>query len=160
MEQTYKTTRGKHSSLKLAYLAGIIDGEGSICITKFLDKRKKSVRWQYIGCVAIGNTDKRLIEWVIKSFSPNKTLTGYKYRNTGKSYHWELRDNKAMELLKAVYPFLKLKKEQAKIMIDFQKKKISDNRRGIKLKEKDYVWREKYRLEVSKLNHQNSYANK
>ena len=51
---------------KLAYLAGIIDGEGSIMIWKSNIDAKR--RGQFNLRVNISSTDKCLMDWLVKNF--------------------------------------------------------------------------------------------
>jgi hypothetical protein len=101
---------------KLAYLAGIIDGEGNISIVKGNIKRPN---FYFSGYVQVANTNKILINWLVENFkgktcweskpSPNSKLKGY----------WVLKD--CSILLNSLLPFLILKKEQAKLVIEFRK---------------------------------------
>lgn len=93
----------------LPYLAGIIDGEGCIRVNN-------SVR------LMIANTDIHLIEWLSLNFG------GYYWTNKRSQprykilYQWELSAKKACKLLEMVYPFLIIKKAQAKLVLDFHAK--------------------------------------
>lgn len=94
----------------LAYLAGILDGEG--CLS--LGVRKKI----YVTpTVQVTNTDKRLIDW-LDSCIPGHIYSTKEIRpNRKKAWLWSIAGAKARELIRSVRPFLKLKGEQADIIL-------------------------------------------
>lgn len=101
----------------LSYAAGIIDGEGCIGIHKHGKHKGGTVI--YGVRVIVGNTDRRLVEFLKDnfggSFSKRKVVG-----NRKKAYAWELSSNLAANFLRIIYPYLLLKQKQAKICIDFQ----------------------------------------
>jgi len=113
------TIRGKISTLSIQYVAGFFDGEGCVNIYQ----TKKGVKKDRIGyqlTTSIFNSDKEVVEKLKKS------LGGYiqiRKRNTDKwkdGYVWRLITNHASKFLKEILPFLIIKKEQAKVAIEFQ----------------------------------------
>lgn len=106
------------SDVQLAYLAGIIDGEGSIYIqTQIREDRKSAI---YNSHFKVANTDKKMIDWLHNIFGGTQYV---KKRNNPKwrtQYEWfagiKLTDN----LLPLIIPFLVTKKEHAKIMVEFR----------------------------------------
>lgn len=105
---------------QLGYIAGVIDGEGSISIIKASTKYNFSYQLRLI----VTNTDYRMLKWL-------KDTIGYgnvaerkrsKYKpNWSNVYVYAITANKAKDLLKAVYPYLVIKREQADIAIEFTK---------------------------------------
>lgn len=99
-----------------AYLAGLIDGEGTVTILPIQPERG-----HYTPLVIISNTDKDLINWLKKEFGgvikKNTSTTNLKMRK--ELFHWILRTRKAYELLKKCYTFLKVKKRQAEVILEF-----------------------------------------
>jgi len=95
---------------ELAYLAGIIDGEG--CIS--LGVRKLI----YVTpTIQVTNTDKRLTDWLQSCLGGN-VYVGRETRPTRKQpYLWSVAGAKAREIIKAVRPYLMLKVEQADIIL-------------------------------------------
>ena len=64
---------------ELAYLAGIIDGEGSIYIGNFSSNAKTGALY-YQTNMEVTNTDENLIKWLIfTSRNPRSTSISYKY---------------------------------------------------------------------------------
>lgn len=100
----------------IPYLAGIIDGEGSINIT-YIKKRD-----EYRLRIQVTNTDKRLIDWLSEHFGghqyePVRLNNNSKWR---RRYEWFLYPKKeTIPLLETLIPFLICKKEQAKVAIRF-----------------------------------------
>jgi hypothetical protein len=102
--------------LKLAYLAGIIDGEGSIMYVKgSLDKRRNKQYYRVV--LRIANNDMDLIQWITDNF-PNKWYLERKTwrgANQDDSFVLNLHYQRAVELITAVEPYLVSKNRQAKI---------------------------------------------
>ena len=63
----YPYTRKEYTVAQLAYLAGIIDGEGSIYIGNFSCNKKTKVPY-YQTNIQVTNTDKTLIDWLFDIF--------------------------------------------------------------------------------------------
>lgn len=102
----------------LAYVAGIIDGEGCIGIYKH--------KHRYYLQVAVHMTNEWLVNWLSFAFKGSISTYGYyrKRENCQKEWAWNLTGKKALVFLELVYPYLKLKKPQAEIAIQFQKHKV------------------------------------
>lgn len=104
----------------LIYLAGIIDGEGTVSITKYNDTNSYSIR------LNIPNTDKRLINWLQTNFkcAVYETRTGNvnnnrKWKDVS---DWVCIGKNAYILLKQVRGFLLLKQEQTDLAIQLFEK--------------------------------------
>lgn len=117
----------------LAYLGGLIDGEGSIVIYK--SKPQKASRRnghvfygkspRYTMELVIAMTDRRAIDWVKERFGG--TVYAQTYRRSPKHravFVWRIGASKASGLLKSVLPFLKIKYAQAEQAIYLQDKLI------------------------------------
>jgi len=123
-------TLDKLAETDKAYLAGLIDGEGSI--HAYLGKAHI-----FNTKVAICNTHKPTIDWVQQQINGHiqTTLKGYQYnRNHNKNcatvFISKIPDIKI--LLLAVLPYLKIKKEQATIMLRICNNYINKALNGIK----------------------------
>lgn len=107
---------------QLGYAAGLIDGEG--CIT--IGRHHKTIRGnnfiEYRLEVIVNQTDGGAIDFMYGTFG------GYIHKRNSKPnpnyrpflYRWEIRGEKAMKFLKRIIPFLKIKKQQAELAIQFQ----------------------------------------
>ncbi len=108
---------------QLVYLAGIVDGEG--CLTS----NKTSQNGRFRPRFTVTSTFQPLIAWC-------KMLWGGKYyvthpKNTKKktSYTWIVHTNQAIELIKCLLPYLKIKKREAKVFISFFKTDVLTSQR-------------------------------
>lgn len=89
------------------YLAGIIDGEGCI-------------RANNAPRVHVTNTDQRLTDWLVETFGGYVWHEGKSYMANAKPRHvWEVSARKAQTLLREVEPYLKLKQQQARLVLGF-----------------------------------------
>lgn len=106
---------------KLAYVAGIIDGEGSISITgKRTISEKGTPYWVFDVEVGAYNTAPPLLVWLKQHFggeyAPRKPQTGQRKP----CYRWRLIDNGTrQQFLTAVLPYLVIKGEQARIVLKY-----------------------------------------
>ncbi|MCD3216367.1 hypothetical protein G8S55_03745 [Clostridium botulinum C] len=104
------------TEIEKAYIAGIIDGEGGIILTKFHNNQFPA------PCVSISSTTLELLEW-IKSEANMDTIKSKKNYNIEKhkdSYSYTIKYNDAIEFLKYIKPYLiiNVKKERAKLIIN------------------------------------------
>ncbi len=100
--------------ISIDYLAGFMDGEGSICIATHRKARNPG----YYLRVQISNTDRGVLESIQKSFGGGIYTT--KKGNGWRSEHqlvWCSR--KGAALLKELFPYLILKRERAGLAIAF-----------------------------------------
>ena len=103
---------------QLAYLAGIIDGEGTI----YIQKVDRKTFFDYFPRIQIVTTNKELMYWIkdtfggIVSFRDRSTEN----RNWKPQYTW-YTTRKIMDiLLPLIHPFLIIKKKHVEIMIEFR----------------------------------------
>ena len=107
--------------LTAAYLAGIIDGEGSIDIQK--SKKDSCITgYHYSPRLRIGMIDEKFITWLKNSFG------GYVFKRTGygnnsDSWTWQVSGKIMKEIIIKIYPYLRIKKEHAEIIMKFWKTK-------------------------------------
>ena len=104
------------TELEIAYLAGIIDGEGSIMLLKYHNSENPS------PCISISSTDIELVEWVkerIGSGRINKKKN-YNINKHKDSYTYSVYYNTAIDILSKIEPYLVImkKKLRAKFIID------------------------------------------
>jgi hypothetical protein len=103
---------GEPTSTDLAYLAGIIDGEG--CIDVYCNRKDKVQR----GRLTIVNTNPRLHEWLNDRFPGGYTHHRARAKaNWKRSYATQWRDRTLVKILQAVSPYLVLKREQADLCV-------------------------------------------
>lgn len=101
---------------KYGYLAGIIDGEGCIAI----GAGQKETCINYNALVLVQNTSKVLIDWLQHNFGGQVYLSKKETERTKAAWMWRITKKKDIEiLLLAVLPYLIVKREQAKILLNF-----------------------------------------
>ncbi len=128
--------------IELSYLAGIIDGEGTILIVKQSQSTKKNPSF----CLALSfcSTDKCLCDWVRDRFGGSIVHSRQKNDKWKDAYRWQIRSNNALKILLDILPFLIIKKIQADYAICFQKERRKPGIKGITQEEiKKYEWYKK-----------------
>jgi len=118
----------KMKKTDLAYIAGFFDGEGCIYIGK-------SGGWHHLRVTA-SQANEWIITWLKFSFggSVNKMTceTGYRQR-----WQWHAEGSNAYEFLTSILPYIKLKKAEAELAIQFQEARrgkgfhVTDKQRAI-----------------------------
>ena len=99
----------------IIYLAGIIDGEGTISVNI---GRKKGTDAPYLhGQLRVANTNLELINWLVSKFSGSIIKRKKKESYHKQGYEWHLGMHPASEILKKCRAFLIIKKEQAELFI-------------------------------------------
>ena len=101
-----------------AYLAGIIDGEGFVGLSKKKDLKGVRGGYSYRPYIGVSNTCKSVIDWIagvtkignVRANSPPKA--GHK-----PSWRWEAWSQKASYVLRAVRPYMVIKTRQADLII-------------------------------------------
>ena len=107
----------KMSKLTAAYLAGLIDGEGTISVYPYIRKDRDNQIY-YKPNFSLTLTDKRMIEWMKSSFGGyiwTKRQDNPKWKD---SYRWSLSNSDLNELLIYVHPYLRLKKKQCELVLE------------------------------------------
>jgi hypothetical protein len=105
-----------------AYLAGFIDGDGCIFISKSKQSRRPWLQMHRL-VVIMTQANKAFLElW------QQKTCLGRVYLSNRKHgvYQWHCASKDAEKLLRLVFDFLVIKKEQARIGLDFRQTKGSE----------------------------------
>ena len=126
--------KGSLSEIDLAYLAGILDGEGFIGITKY---KKSSCKrgFSYQIRVQVGTKDS-----VISKECYNITGFGRYHKSNCNTFYWITEANSAYAVLKLVIPYLRLKKKQAQLCIDLYERANSGKRNY--LPEEEWAFRD------------------
>lgn len=122
----------------LIYTAGIMDGEGCIFIARHSDT-ESATGWYYELRIQVGMTDIIIPQWLKQTFG------GYIHsRNDGNPRHktmwiWAISCQKARNLLEAILPYMKVKRHQAQLGIEFQQMK-ANKRFHNTLKKPQWMW--------------------
>jgi len=107
-----------------AYVAGLVDGEGCICISKNhpVDKRGKIHRThvQYNLELTITNTNLSIIRWLSKHAEGRRVSKGRKRARCKTAYNWRTTSREHLtSVLDNITPFLQAKRKQAIIAQKF-----------------------------------------
>ena len=103
-----------------AWIAGIIDGEGSIFVMK--QKRKDRERdINYILRVSVQSTDPFMTTELQKHFPGAEfKVQGDKREECSDTMKWQLNGKRATVFLREILPYMRVKHQQAKLAIEFQ----------------------------------------
>lgn len=130
----------------LAYTAGIIDGEGCISIHKSMNRNS----YRRAIHISVGNTNPWLINWLEFNFGGSSRIYHPKNSKWKDSWQWELSAKQAGEFLEMILPYLKLKRAQAELAIQFQKAK--HHPRGKPQDKKEIALEEAQKILMGKMN--------
>jgi hypothetical protein len=83
-----------------AYAAGILDGEGSVALT-----RNHPDRWPSPQ-VSVASNDRELLEWLRCRFGGSISIKKPRKPQHSLSYDWKLTDRRALSFLMIVRPYL------------------------------------------------------
>ncbi len=100
------------------YLAGIIDGEGSVALYR---KRNQKGYLIWEPKLEISNTSKKFHIWVKDNFGGGTSKHRFnpeKYPRTKTSYTNAFSSNKIREIAPKVLPFLIIKKRQTELLLE------------------------------------------
>ena len=128
----------KADSLNLAYIAGFLDGDGSIMLQLHRRKSgKETFRVKTVICFYQDSRHIDKIEWI-------KEVLGYGYIYTRRDHICELRIEgfqRVFEVLLSLKPYLRFKKKQVDLML----KIIPKLQKKLLLKHDTVIWIKKMR---------------
>jgi len=108
------------TSTELAYIAGLIDGEGTI---GFGHKKKEDIA-TYALRLRVGMSDENAIRWLQRTSGFGKiTFRDLSHRRRQNHWVWSVFSKQAADVLGEALPYLLVKKPQAELAILFQKSK-------------------------------------
>lgn len=153
-------TRGKLSlttnTFNHVYLAGVLDADGSICISKATRQSVKRGRLyspRYVLYVNVVNTSAELMNWLFENFGgrvQKRRKVSPKHKTT---YDWTLSNNKSADVLELIVPYLIVKKERAILGMKFVRDMPPrPSGRGARLHPDEINRRDLLWLEMKKLN--------
>jgi len=97
---------------KFAYLAGIIDGEGSMHIRTLRTKTKR--KYQFLPDIVVCNTDKRIIDWLYDNFGGRKSIRVSTNNNWKDRYYWFSNSMNVENIIKYIDKYIVIKKNHLK----------------------------------------------
>ena len=112
-----KTQDTQKQEILFSYLAGIVDGEGTIRIGK-------GGSTKYYASISVGNTNKEVIDLLTKTFGSKTRLERIGVPNRQSMYRWGTSGNLSVpKIIKRLLPYLIIKRKQAEIVLKFCAKK-------------------------------------
>jgi hypothetical protein len=118
----------------IAYMAGFIDGEGTITLNL-----GSSGKWwsPYVGVI---NTDFNVMDFFAKIFGRRASLKKDKRLGRNDAYGVEITSlREVYEFLQIIYPYLRVKKEQAKLLLEYCKLRLARFQQPLNAQEREIV---------------------
>jgi hypothetical protein len=114
-------TRGKlnPTTNEICYLAGIIDSDGCISISKMKPGKQRTINPRYVLTVNVVNTSEKLMNWLVEKFGGRYKVRRRVLETHKFTFDWWFNNGKALELLKTIEPYLIVKRERARLGIEF-----------------------------------------
>jgi hypothetical protein len=103
----------------IAYFAGIVDGEGSIGI-ELLSPTKSRKKTYYVCRLCVINTNLALMQWIKENFGGTFDAKAPKIPNRKLCYRWHIFGKDLENLITALMPHLRIKKEQAQLLLRYR----------------------------------------
>jgi hypothetical protein len=149
----------QRQALRISYIAGILDGEGSFCFIKQnkqgQHKKHGRVSPVYYGLVRIGLVNREALEFINDTF-PGSVIKCEGVRRDRPTYQvmyrWEMRKRHLLiEILKKLIPYLIVKKPQAELLLETLSTWIMPFNRKIgicphEIQRRDLAWEEMRKL--------------
>ena len=141
-------------TVERSYIAGLFDGEG--CVSIYRAGKPYGNNYRYELLVFISNNYREPIDWLYKVFGGCiKTRYANIEKNWRTNYIWRLNSNQAASFLKIIEPYLRIKHEQAKLAINFQKNRKQTKCRFARRTEKETIFMEDCWGKMKLLNNDN-----
>jgi len=102
-----------------AYIAGLIDGEGTITIGRRRHGKKSKSPWYYQPIISMGNTNRAIVDFIGERYSGwvmARKPGNEKYKEW---YQWFIRRDNMISFLQDILPYLRFKRPQAEIVLQF-----------------------------------------
>lgn len=137
---------------KIAYGAGIIDGEGCILICKLRSKNTQTLCYHELR-VAVGMTNCEVILWLKENFGGHINVWNKKTKGVRKPVsRWTIVGIHARDFLNLLLPYLIVKKQEALVAIEFQNvRQVGKGGNGNFLSLEEFNKREKYKQKLEEL---------
>jgi hypothetical protein len=96
------------SAVDIGYIAGLIDGEGSILL------RRRSLGRSRVPAISVANNSRGLVEWLRQKIGGSLITKRTYGKNDRTAYEWRVKDAKAMGVLAVVAPYLRDERKKAR----------------------------------------------
>lgn len=108
-----------------AYMAGIVDGEGTLIITKAKRPENRS-GCRFLPMLIITNTNKDVLDFFVEKtgygkVTPRKESTKERFgwKTNKQAYRWSVKHSQVKEVIEKILPYLIIKKKQAENILEF-----------------------------------------
>lgn len=108
------------TTIEAAYFAGLFDGEGSVGIAKHKSRTSRRGHCHEL-IIQVSSSDKNITVDLKETFGGS--VCSFKAPKNLPMWRWTISTKKALAFLEIISPYLRIKKEQAKIATAFQSKK-------------------------------------
>lgn len=106
------------SAVEAAYVAGIIDGEGSIAFQIHPVQRRTGRPRMPVLRLSVTNTDRVLIDWLLSHLGGATWTDSKQYIANAKPRHvWQVSSAAAQAILETIWPYLIIKQERASLAL-------------------------------------------
>lgn len=134
---------------QIGYIAGIIDGEGTICLSKCVWKNRQEV--YYRPFIKIANTNLEMLSSIQKMLGVGSiSLESEETLNWKACHTFRFSANMIRSFLPVIIDSLIIKKQQGLLLVEFLK--FSNRSNGRNFKSRNRGLYEFYYLEIRKLN--------
>lgn len=121
----------KQEDILMAYIAGLIDGDGSISIIK----ENRSSGTKYYPCIQLSNVFEGMIDLLHMCFGGCKKIKSVQNHSKKIQFVWNVRGfDSCKHTIEKIYPYLVLKKNQAKNLIEFINDSNDAEKKHMKMK--------------------------
>ena len=107
------------TSLQDSYLAGLIDGEGTVCLFKSKTIDKGCITPRVRPILAIYNSHSGVLAWVFERYGGRMDPVKRAKIDHKPCYVWVTGYQHAARILRRCMPYLIIKKEQARLFIEY-----------------------------------------
>ena len=151
-----KYIRKSYKPTILAYLAGIVDGEGSISIGSYSMSSIGTPQFTTYLCIC--NTNKDMIDWLVDNFGTK--CIPYTNNQLSKNsrlpvWRWQITGDKLLHICELILPYIVAKRRQVEIMIEmrktFKERTYIKGQRGPKISEELIARRQSLIKEIRSL---------
>lgn len=110
--------------VKLAYIAGIMDGEGSIMLVKachasFMKAQNRKYP-NYYPNIRVGMIEREALDFIVDTLNIGKVVQEKSYQNKRPMFRYRLTNKPDVrKFLEIMTPYLMIKKEQAKLLMQY-----------------------------------------
>lgn len=114
------------TAVEWGYLAGMIDGEGGMNLTRMRARNKHPTWFYYEPSIRVFGTNKDAITSIARDFGGNLSNFDNSGLGTKRMYvaYWQAQA-KVAEVLRNVIPSLRIKRKQAELLLEYAESRLN-----------------------------------